>query len=204
MLATWKEPPQDRVVFGAMSEAIGVLLTFTTYGTHVHGAETGSVSRSHRAWAPTVPSNETWQVQARRLMAWPEFRLSPRDRALVVKCVVNACACHAWQLFCVHARTNHVHAVLQADAPADRALSEGPRYFRAKGASSRPQSVLDQTRQYAIPLEPRVFDGSLGLRHESARASDGIVGERIDYVKLQSLRSWLRLPGIETTGIVYR
>jgi hypothetical protein len=112
-----------------MSEAIGVLLTFTTYGTHLHGADTSSVSRNRRNWgSPTLPSNPVWQDQARRLMPEPEFSLGPQDRGVVLTSIIDACSYRAWQLLCVHIRTNHVHAILQTDVPVDRALS----YLKAR------------------------------------------------------------------------
>ncbi len=55
-------------------------------------------------------------------MAEPEFILNPQDRKLVLSSMVDACAYRDWHLFCVHIRTNHVHAVLQTDIPMDRAL----------------------------------------------------------------------------------
>ncbi len=112
-----------------MSEAIGVLLTFTTYGTHLPGADAGSVSRKQRNWgSPTVASNTAWRDQARRLMVEPEFTLGPLDRSLVLNSLIEACAYRTWHLFCAHIRTNHVHAVLQTDVPVDRALQ----YLKAR------------------------------------------------------------------------
>jgi hypothetical protein len=79
-----------------MSEAIGVLLTFTTYGTHLHGADTSSVSRNRRNWgSPTVPPDPAWLKQARGLMAEPGFTLSPEARALVLTCVLETCSYRA-------------------------------------------------------------------------------------------------------------
>lgn len=112
-----------------MSEAIGVLLTFTTYGTRLHGADNGSVSRSHRnRGSPVVPADIAWQRQAGRLMVEPPFTLRPRDRTVVLDSVLEACASRNWHLFCVHVRTNHVHAILQTDVPVDRTLS----YLKAR------------------------------------------------------------------------
>ena len=112
-----------------MSEAIGALLTFTTYGTHLHGTDTSSVSRRHRNWGgPTLLSNAAWQHQARRLMSETEFSLGKSDRALVLKPVVNTCTHRAWHLYCIHVRTQHIHVILQADVPVDRALS----YLKAR------------------------------------------------------------------------
>jgi REP element-mobilizing transposase RayT len=116
-----------QLCFGAMSEAIGVLLTFTTYGTHLPGADTSSVSRTHRNWgSPTLAPNPGWRNQAVRLMTEPEFTLDPQDRSLVLNCIIDACAYRAWHLFCV--QRNHVHAILQTDVPVERALS----YLKAR------------------------------------------------------------------------
>ncbi len=112
-----------------MSEAIGALLTFTSYGTHLHGADTSSVTRNRRSWgSPTAPPNPAWLNQARRLMAEPEFTLGAQARCIVLNSVLETCAYRAWHLFCVHVRTNHVHAVLQTDVPIERALS----YLKAR------------------------------------------------------------------------
>ena len=105
-----------------MSEAIGAFLTFTTYGTHLHGSETGSVSRTQRnLGAPMVPWNAAFRDQAKRLLQ-PEFTLEKSDRLRALHSVVNSCACRGWHLFCVHVRTNHIHVISQADVPVDQML----------------------------------------------------------------------------------
>ncbi|HLH04756.1 MAG TPA: hypothetical protein VKX25_18460 [Bryobacteraceae bacterium] len=129
-----------------LSEAIAVLLTFTTYGTHLHGAETGSVSRRHRnRGAPTVPDNPAFRRQARQLMSEPEFTLELQDRAHVLKAIHNACEYRGWHFFAVHVRTNHVHVVFQPDVPLDRALAylESPGYSRFETGSSFANPLLD-------------------------------------------------------------
>lgn len=106
-----------------MSEAIGVFFSFTTYGTHLHGADDGSVSRHCRIWkSPVLPANESWQAQARRFMAEPEFTLDRQDRLTVLNSVIQACECRRWHLFSLHVRTTHVHAIVQTDVVPERAL----------------------------------------------------------------------------------
>ena len=63
-------------------------------------------------------------------MAEAEFILGPQDRNLVLNSVIDACTYRAWHLFCVHIRTNHVHAILQTDLPVDRVLA----YLKARPA----------------------------------------------------------------------
>ena len=65
-------------------------------------------------------------------MAEPEFTLGSQDRTLVLSSVLDACAYRTWHLFCVHVRTNHVHAVLQTDVAVERALV----YLKARATSA--------------------------------------------------------------------
>ena len=64
-----------------MSEAIGLFLTFTTYGAHLHGADRGSVDRDHRAYAsPMLRSSPQMANRAIGLMPEPPFYLD-EDRS---------------------------------------------------------------------------------------------------------------------------
>ena len=177
-----------------MSEAIGVLFTFTTYGTHLHGADTSSVSRNRRSWgSPTVPSNAAWQQQARRLMAEAEFTLDQEDRALVLKSVVDACAHRAWHLFCVHIPTNHVHAVLQTDLPADRTLI----YLKGRATFVLKTRYPDRERFWTKHGSTRYLWNRASLRaavdyvmNRQGTPMELWACESIK-IRLQSLRSWL-------------
>ncbi|MBV9158565.1 MAG: transposase [Acidobacteriaceae bacterium] len=161
-----------------MSEAIGVFLTFTTYGTHLPGAEAGSVSRNRQTWrSPTVQFNATWEDQARRLMVEPGFTLDPEDRALVLKSIIETCSHRAWHLFGVHVRTNHVHAVLQTDVPVERALN----YLKARA------TFVLKTRHSG---RQRFWTKHGSTRYLWSRAS---VADALDYVMNQQgspMDSW--------------
>ncbi|MBV9266130.1 MAG: transposase [Acidobacteriaceae bacterium] len=114
-----------------MSEAVGHLLTFTTYGTHLHGHENGSVNRIHRNWgAPMLEASPTLRNRARCLMRESRFVLDEVDRNAVLDSVRNASTARRWHLYCVHVRTNHVHLVIRPNIAIDRALG----YLKARAS----------------------------------------------------------------------
>jgi hypothetical protein len=116
-----------------MSEAIGVLLTFSTYGTHLHGAETGSVNRGCRNWgAPVMDIDPALERRAARLMPEPPLLLPAGDRETVLAAIVGAANHRGWPLYCAHVRTNHAHVVIKPDTGAERALA----YIKARATFS--------------------------------------------------------------------
>lgn len=104
-------------------------MTFTTYGSHLHGSTSDFVTRSMRNWgAPKPEPNRAFERRAKSLMVEPEFYLDETDRNIVLGSLISAAAHRGWHLWCAHVRSNHVHALLQPDCPVDRALG----YLKAR------------------------------------------------------------------------
>jgi REP element-mobilizing transposase RayT len=98
------------------------LLTYRTYGTWLHGDARGSHHRRRaRGYrAPLVAPSAAWQATEQRLMTRPAVLLDARARSIVETTVQQVCEHRGWMLHAVHARTNHVHAVVTAGrAPED-------------------------------------------------------------------------------------
>ncbi len=112
-----------------MSAAIGFLFAFSTYGTHLHGAEGGSVQRGRQQWgAPRMEKDPALERRTGRLLAEPPLLLAREDRELVLHAIVDGAEQRGWQLHCAHVRTNHVHVVIQPETSAERALA----YLKAR------------------------------------------------------------------------
>ena len=93
------------------------LLTFSGYGTHLHGDARGSwkngdLHEPHAVYEQTM----------RNLMVQQPFLLSPENRPLVLNSLVAMAEKRGWGLLAAHVRTSHVHLVLVCDTPAERAL----------------------------------------------------------------------------------
>jgi hypothetical protein len=150
-----------------MAEALAYLLTWTTYGTWLHGDERGSVDR-HNA-SPQMdyhPDRRAWQNHSRVRMTVPPLTLSPPQRQVVEQAILQHCSFSHWQVIAVNCRTNHVHVLVvpagtkpervmnELKAYATRALREATPTLRrtwTRGGSTRyinSQPTLDSAIQY--------------------------------------------------------
>jgi REP element-mobilizing transposase RayT len=91
---------------------IAYLITWTTYGTWLHGDARGSYEKGILGAQPPDPAREE---QARRAMVEEEVWLSQEQRDLTEKVIADHCRIRKWTLHAVRARTNHVHVVISGD-----------------------------------------------------------------------------------------
>jgi REP element-mobilizing transposase RayT len=99
-----------------MATTIKVLayhITWTTYGTWLPSDKRGWSKKSHHG----VKSPD-WRIegQARERMAADAIMLSDGQRAIIEQTIASHCRIRQWTLHAANARTNHVHAVLTAEA----------------------------------------------------------------------------------------
>jgi len=105
---------------GLSGEPLGYFLTWTCYGTWLHGDPRGSVDRATNAFdSPTVgPNSSRLAYERTYLLKHPPFVLDAHGRAVVDETVRLVCSRRGWELLALNVRTNHVHAVVAgADAP---------------------------------------------------------------------------------------
>lgn len=100
-------------------------LTFTTYGTWLHGDKRGSVDEAHRAYGtPHAPASPVRAETNRELLKWPPFTLDAAARGVVDRTIHEVCEHRKWNLKALNVRTNHVHVVLWTLEPASKVLSD--------------------------------------------------------------------------------
>jgi hypothetical protein len=96
------------------------LITFSTYGSHLHGAERGSVDRNHNAvGSPLLEPSIAWRNAERHSMEQPPYVLDRRRRAIVRQAIVETCLHRDWVVLAAHVRTTHIHVVVETDATPD-------------------------------------------------------------------------------------
>ena len=98
-----------------MKFPIAYLITWTTYGTWLHGDERGSFDRRGN-YVPPDPARR--EAAAAKLTEDPVY-LTPDQRAVVDALLVDACSRRGWVLHARNVRTNHVHAVVSAPVAGD-------------------------------------------------------------------------------------
>jgi hypothetical protein len=93
-----------------MTHTIAWFITWTTYGTWLHGDARGSF----RGRTYLVPNPELEEAN-RSEMKGDVVYLTDRQRAIVDATLVNECQAQGWQLHARNVRTNHVHLVVSAE-----------------------------------------------------------------------------------------
>ena len=98
-----------------MSDSLAYFLTWTTYGTWLHGDERWSVDRMHNApGSDHVPPDASQLNLNRSLMAEPPLFLNPRQREIVEHAIREHCQYKNWNLIEINCRSNHVHVIVSA------------------------------------------------------------------------------------------
>jgi REP element-mobilizing transposase RayT len=104
-------------------------ITFRCYGSHIHGAQPGSVDSRHN-----LPGSRFLDADQKRAeveteaMTEAPYLLDDPARAIVLEAIKEVCAHRHWTLLAGHVRTNHVHVIVEADARPERAMNDFKSY----------------------------------------------------------------------------
>ncbi len=114
-----------------MSLPLAYFLTWSTYGTWLHGDQRGWVNKLNACPGTDYgPPCEGLEESARRRMKLTEVVLNSEQKRIIEKSVMEVCRFRQWELFVVNCRTNHVHIVV-------------------KCGDIRPETVMNQFKSYA-------------------------------------------------------
>ena len=94
---------------------LAYLITFTCYGTWLHGDLRGSVDLKHNQFGEAFLEEDAQREQCefKQMKHLPVY-LSPEQRDRIAKSIVHVCESRSWKLWEVNVRTNHVHVVLSS------------------------------------------------------------------------------------------
>lgn len=93
------------------SEPLAYFITFTTYGTWLHGDERGFVIEG----TPGIQrSNPALLKESQEKMTQPPMTLSPEMRQCVERAIREYAAEKQWTVLALNVRYNHVHLVIRA------------------------------------------------------------------------------------------
>jgi hypothetical protein len=106
---------------------LAYFITFSTYGTWLHGTAkgAGSVDDAHNVFGtPLLEPNPQRERAAQERMDQPPYVMSAAERDIVCQALVALSAERGWLLLAVHVRSNHVHVVIAADREPGRLMSD--------------------------------------------------------------------------------
>ena len=96
-----------------MSDPVGYFITWTCYGSWVHGDDRRSVDAEHHTFGTAyAPADRSRSDAARRRMRHAPVVLNEAARAVVHETIAAHCDHRGWELCAVNVRSNHVHVVV--------------------------------------------------------------------------------------------
>ena len=152
-----------------MDTPLAYFLTFTCYGTWLHGDERGSVDVEHNApGTPVLAANCQRHAHEQDEMTEPPYHLDQARRQVTLHALCEIVERKRWTLHAAHVRSNHIHFVVTAEEPPERVLND------IKTAASR---RLNKT----FPSERQ---RTRWTRHGSTRYlwTEEAVAEKVHYV----------------------
>ncbi len=106
-------------------------ITFTTYGTWVHGDERGSVDRRQNGFGePLVESEYALRMYRSTLMTEPPFTMDAECREIVLAAIRQHAEFRGWNLVAAHVRSSHVHLVVAANVEPETVMTQ----FKARAS----------------------------------------------------------------------
>ena len=108
-----------------MANPIAYFITFTTYGTWLHGHRIGSIDSEHNELGtPFLPGDPTTEQEMRNRMTQPEYRLDAARRAVVLQTILEVARHRNWHIWAIHVRSNHVHVIVTALTTPEKVMSD--------------------------------------------------------------------------------
>lgn len=101
------------------------LITFSCYGRHLHGHESGSVDRNHnQAGSRLVDVDPDRVMLEEQRRNQPPYGLDRSRRGVVLEAVLDRCSENHWTLLAAHVRTTQVHLVVEAEVRPERIMND--------------------------------------------------------------------------------
>jgi len=108
-----------------MGTPLAYFITFTCYGTWLHGDERGSVDDEHNVpGTPVLPPDPERRARESDDLAETPYHLDPTRRQVTLHAVCEIARRKGWTLHAVHVRSNHVHIVVTAEGPPERVMND--------------------------------------------------------------------------------
>jgi REP element-mobilizing transposase RayT len=95
----------------------------------MRGSESGSVDPKHNVPGTPILEGDSARVASEgRRMDQPPYHLDHLRRDAVLEALREVCAHRDWTLLAAHVRSNHVHAVVEAEAPPEQIMNDFKAY----------------------------------------------------------------------------
>ncbi len=112
-----------------MEYPIAYHITFTTYGTWLHGDSRGSVDKQHNLYhSDFVSPNSKLHKKEQDKLKNPPIILDKTGRDIVLKTILEVCCYRGWITYAVHVRSNHIHVVVGGEEKPEKMMTDFKAY----------------------------------------------------------------------------
>ena len=127
-----------------MKYPIAYHITFTTYGSWLHGDERGSIDKGHNQYGSAfVSPNSGLHKKELAFLKNPPVILENIIRKVVLEAVLRVCGFRGWVAHAIHVRSNHIHIVVSGDAEPESMMRDFKAYAtRAIKKNSNNQALI--------------------------------------------------------------
>ena len=166
------------------ADVLAYFLTFTTYGTWLHGDERLSVGRRQNVpGTPRFNPSEEWRRQAQAKMTGSPRIFTAAQRAICTKAIQHLCTRRQWKLRALNVRTNHVHAVVTAPILGERVMADmkafATKALRQQGEVAQDANVWSHHGSTQLLFDPQAVMDACVYVVEKQGAQQGVAG-RLD------------------------
>src|SRR3989338_5308479 len=106
-----------------MEYPLAYLITFTTYGTWLHGDERASVDKNHNCFGEEfLPHNPGLNLTEQNNLKYQPIKLDASCRDIVLRAILEVCDFRGWFAHSVHVRSNHVHIVVSGQEKPEKIM----------------------------------------------------------------------------------
>ncbi len=109
-----------------MPQPLAYFITWSTYGTWLHGDERGSVARAGENYpnTPMIPPSPAREDFESAELKHPGVVLDEVAREIVRATITDHAAIRAWGIRALNVRSNHVHVVVGCPCSPEKAMGE--------------------------------------------------------------------------------
>jgi len=112
-----------------MKYPVGYLITFTTYGTWLHGDERNSVDKKHNQYGSEfIAPNPVLKNRQHYTLKNPPVMLDKTQRETALEVIFYVCEFRGWIAHVVHVRSNHIHIVVSGTDRPEKMMRDFKSY----------------------------------------------------------------------------
>jgi len=108
---------------------LAYFITWTCYGTWLHGRAQGSVDCEHNRFGdPVLAVDPAREAEMRRRLVEAPYCLDPLQRQVVLRTLQEVSNHRGWRLLAAHIRSNHLHVVVHAKCDPGKVMEDYKAY----------------------------------------------------------------------------